>query len=191
MAIYLSNLKYLVSDMRANKIDLSEFEVKYQRYKFRCILDIGASPYELLIGAIDTNWAAVIYLKKGYEAEMADKDFYKLCDLLELKPGGGVFTSYMFLKYISNHAPHKCKRRIVDPMYLVRYRQYKIKDSDEPWKIYFKGWNNHVLDKKTARNFDKTEKLLGKRVADYCREHNISSMWSDKTSEKKKVTYPW
>ena len=59
------------------------------------------------------------------------------------------------------------------------------------WKIYFKGWNNRVLDKKTARNFDKTEKLLGKRVADYCREHNISSMWSDKTSEKKKVTYPW
>ena len=96
-----------------------------------------------------------------------------------------------FRKYISNHAPHKCKRRIVDLAYLVRYRQHTIKDSDEPWKIYFKGWNNHVLDKKTARNFDKTEKLLGKRVADYCREHNISSMWSDKTSEKKKVTYPW
>ena len=92
----------------------------------------------------------------------------------------------MFLKYISNHAPHKCKRRIVDPMYLVRYRQHKIKDSDEPWKIYFKGWNNHVLDKKTTRNFDKTEKLLGKRVADYCREHNISSIWSDKTNEKRK-----
>ena len=48
-----------------------------------------------------------------------------------------------------------------------------------------------MLDKKTARNFDKTEKLLGKRVADYCREHNISSIWSDKTNEKKKVTYPW
>ena len=75
-----------------------------------------------------------------------------------------------FRKYISNHAPHKCKRRIVDPAYLVRYRQHTIKDSDEPWKIYFKGWNNHVLDKKTARNFDKTEKLLRKRVADYCRE---------------------
>lgn len=74
---------------------------------------------------------------------------------------------------------------------MVRYRQHTIKDSDEQWKIYFKGWNNHVLDKKTARNFDKTEKLLGKRVADYCKEHNISSIWFDKTSEKKKVTYPW
>ena len=84
MAIYLSNLRYLVSDMRANKIDLSEFEVKYQRYKFRCILDIGASPYELLIGAIDTNWAAVIYLKKGYEAEMADKDFGLTSNLVTL-----------------------------------------------------------------------------------------------------------
>lgn len=127
MAIYLSNLRYLVSDMREKEIDLNEFEVQYQRYKFRCILDIGTSPYELLIGAIDTNWAAVIYLKKGYEAEMTDKDFYKLCDLLELKPGGGVFTSYMFLKYISNHAPHKCKRRIVDPMYLFVIANIRLK----------------------------------------------------------------
>lgn len=29
MAIYLSNLRYLVSDMREKKIDLSEFEVQY------------------------------------------------------------------------------------------------------------------------------------------------------------------
>ena len=38
MAIYLSNLRYLVSDMRDKKIDLNEFEVQYKRYKFRCIL---------------------------------------------------------------------------------------------------------------------------------------------------------
>lgn len=48
MAIYLSNLRYLVSDMRENKIDLNDFEVQYQHYKFRCILDIGASPYEII-----------------------------------------------------------------------------------------------------------------------------------------------
>lgn len=81
MAIYLSNLRYLVSDMREKKIDLSEFEVQYQRYKFRCILDIGASPYELLIGAIDTNWAAVIYLKKDMKLKWRIKIFinYAIC----------------------------------------------------------------------------------------------------------------
>ena len=73
---------------------------------------------------------------------MTDKDLYKLCDLLQLKPGGGVFTSYMFLKYISNHAPHKCKKRIVNSIHLMRYRQDKIKGSEKPWKIYFKGWND-------------------------------------------------
>ena len=53
-------------------------------HTIRCILDIGASPCELLIGAIDTNWVAVIYLKKGYEAEMADKDFGLTSNLVTL-----------------------------------------------------------------------------------------------------------
>lgn len=82
---------------------------------------------------------------------MTDKDLYKLCDLLQLKPGRGVFTSYMFLKYISNHAPHKCKKRIVNSIHLMRYRQDKIKDSEKPWKIYFKGWNNSMLDKNRSK----------------------------------------
>lgn len=46
-------------------------------------------------------------------------------------------------------------------------------------KIYFCGWNDHQKDGRQARNFDKTEYFLGKKVAEYCRENNISSLWSD------------
>lgn len=50
-------------------------------HTIRCILDIGASPCELLIGAIDTNWVAVIYLKKDMRLKWRIKIFinYAIC----------------------------------------------------------------------------------------------------------------
>ena len=49
---------------------------------------------------------------------------------------------------------------------------------DAKEKIYFCGWNDHITDKRKARNFDKTEYYFGPRVANYCRRNNISSLWT-------------
>ena len=62
---------------------------------------------------------------------------------------------------------------------------------NEADKIYFRGWNDHLIDHRTARNFDKTEYYFGKRVADYCRVNNISSLWTDIPRDALNVTNPW
>lgn len=70
-----------------------------------------------------------------------------------------------------------------------RYLPYR--NVDENNKIYFCGWNDHIRDKRTAHNFDKTEFFLGKAVADYCRQNNISSMWTDIQCDEINITFPW
>ena len=71
------------------------------------------------------------------------------------------------------------------------FRKKYIKAADEPDKTVFVGWNDHKLDKRVARNFGKTELFLGKKVADFCRCNNISSLWTspEKASEKD-ISYP-
>lgn len=100
----------------------------------------------------------------------------------------------MFLeqKYnLSTNAPTSCSLKPVQPSHIMPFRKKYIKSSDEPNKTVFVGWNDHKLDGKSARNFDKTRLFLGDKVADFCIKHNISSLWTtpDKASEKA-ITYP-
>lgn len=188
---YLTQLSPLTSDMCKSKKDIEQFYVTYSNVKFDIIYDISKTPFELLIGAINHNWATTLEIKRGFYTNMPDSDFYSLCDILNLKPGKESLTSSKFLKYIASKSPAKCSGRPIDPSHLARYRCKRIKTADEPEKIYFVGWNNHLKDKRKAHNFDKTELFFGKRVADYCRKNNISSMWTDKRYDSSKASYPW
>lgn len=191
MSFKFYQLYSLTSSMfKANK-DIEHFKVHYSNLEFDIIYDIGVSPYEMLIGAINANWACVLKITKGFETNMDSSDFFKLCDLLNLKPSKETLTSFKFLQSIATQFPKKCSNKIVNPIKLIPFRQHQIKKSDEPNKIYFYGWNDHKIDKLTAHNFDKTELLLGKTVADYCRQHNISSRWTDKIHNSKDTYYPW
>lgn len=191
MLISLYQLRQLTSHMRKSRKDIEQYYITYSNGKFDIIYDISKTPFELLIGAVNYNWACVLEVIDGFYTSMPDSDFYSLCNILNLKPGKEHFTSFMFLNYIASKSPTQCTNQIVDPSHLSKFRNKKVKSADEPEKIYFVGWNNHLKDKRKARNFDKTELFFGKRVADYCRKNNISSMWTDKRYDSSKASYPW
>ena len=181
----------LIKDMCRHDQDIDEFIFEYNKISFRAIIDVGSTPFQLLLGTVNHNWACVLRVKEGYCTSMDNDDFKRLCRVLNLKPGKGSLTSFNFLKYINDHAPSKCTLRPVQPSHIMPFRKKDIKSSDDPDKTIFKGWNDHKKDKKTAQNFEKTELFLGKKVADFCRRNNVSSLWTrpDKASEKD-ITYP-
>lgn len=184
-------LSDLVKDMKRHNKDIDEYYFSFNKIRFNAILDIGTTPFQLLLGTINHNWACVLNVKDKYMTSMNTVDFMKLCEILHLKPGKGTFTSFEFLKYAGEHSPKSCSLQPVQPSHIMPFRKKYIKSSDEPNKTVFLGWNNHKLDGKTARNFDKTRLFLGNEVADFCIKHNISSLWTTPAkAAEKTVTYP-
>ena len=181
----------LYKDMIRHNQDIDEYKFSFNKVNFHAILDIGTTPFQLLLGTVNHNWACVLNLNMGFKTSMSTTDFMKLCEILHLKPGKGTFTSFDFLKYVGEHAPKSCSLKPVQPSHIMPFRKQYIKSSDEPNKTVFLGWNDHKSDGKTARNFDKTRLFLGDEVANFCIKHNISSLWTtpDKAPEKT-VTYP-
>lgn len=184
-------LSNLIKDMRKHDQDIDEFSFTYNKVVFTAIIDISNVPFQMLLGTKLKNWACVLNLEIGYSVTMDGDDFSRLCSILNLKPGKGSFTTFMFFSYINSHAPSACSLKPVQPSHIMPFRKKYITRADEPDKDIFLGWNDHVRDKKRAQNFSKTELFLGKKVADYCRKHNISSRWTtpDKAKEKP-VSYP-
>lgn len=181
--------------MKKAEKDFEKYTFEFAKTTFEVIFDVGSNPPQLLVGTINKNWATVIDIdvENDFWAEMNPDDFFALRNVLFLNYVDGSFRSVNFLYRIGENAPKTQSNRRVKPSELIQYRASKIKKSDEPEKTVFKGWNDHILDGKTARNFDKTEKFLGKRVADFCRENNISSIWTTPDLEKEPdvIKYPW
>lgn len=193
MDFKMYSLAPLIKDMRKHNKDMESFGVTYANTIFDIIIDISNNPFEMLIGAKSINYACVLEINKGYTITMSDDDFYRLCDSLHLKPSKDSLTSFKFLKYISDRVPISVSTKTVRPSQLMPFRRKKIRKEDEVDKTIFWGWNDHTKDGKTARNFNKTELFFGKRVADFCRKNNISSMWkspADGVNEKDPIMPP-
>jgi len=112
-------LSDLVKDMYRHNQDIDEFSFSFNKVSFHAILDIGTSPYQLLLGTVSHNWACVLELKKGFKTSMSTADFIKLCEILHLKPGKETFTSFKFLKYVGEHAPKSCSLTPVQPSHII------------------------------------------------------------------------
>ena len=135
------------------------------------------------------RWATVIKVENGFMASMNDADFYSLCRLLNLNPGKEVFTSEIFLKHIANSSPKHVAPERIPPHELIDIYPGIREQIDEADKVYFVRWAPQGDNK--ARNFAKTEKLVGRVAADFCRKHNISSCWTDDPAKAKPLTLPW
>lgn len=171
-------LKPLCSDMRRNNKSIEQFYVTYANTKFDIVIDIDSQPFQMMIGVVDKNMAFVLDIHIGFKTEIPEDIYFKLCSILDLNYKDDHFSSFAFLSFVDKHIPNKSKKEIVNPDHLLPFRKHTCSDKDENLKTRFKGWNDHTKDKKQARNFEKTELFFGKTVADYCRAHNISSLWT-------------
>lgn len=103
------------------------------------------------------------------------KFFYKLCDILNLKPGRESLTSYKFLKYVAKRIPTRYSKTKIQPHEIAKYKQRNI---DDAHKIYFCGWKFYEGSERNAKNFEKTKKWLGDEAYEFCKRNNISSCWT-------------
>lgn len=181
--------KPLITDMKTHDIDKEHYFFNYNGFRFDTILSIVSTGYEILVAIHTHNWGCVLTMDDDFNIEMQDNDYYSLCSLLNLNWKADHFNSATFLRLLSQNAPLHSNMRGVPYRELRNYLHYRhIDDAD---KIYFCGWNDHKTDKRKAHNFDKTEFFLGKKVADYCRANNISSLWSDIPRDERRLTNPW
>lgn len=181
MFFYLKKIAPLLKDMRHNNVKQDKFSFTYNNVEFDIVVLIEREPFELLFGIIDYNFSFTLNLYKGYKLEYIPDDvFWKLCRILNLRPGKEGLTSFKFLKFFSERIPKKYSGKTIQPHQIAVYK----KDIPDSEKIYFKGWRTHISDGRTAQNFDKTRALLGDKAYDFCKENNISSCWSDKPNDR-------
>ncbi len=187
------NLKSLVPDMESKKVEKEHFSFNYAKQRIDCVFCICSGHYELLVGVHTLNFGFVVIIVKNsageYVAEITDDQYVQFCRVLNLSYKGDGFTSNKLLMLLSENTPRDSVGMKLDYTFMREYT--KCRHVDEADKIYFKGWNDHTKDKKRAQNFDKTEFYFGKEVADYCRKHNISSMWTDIPAEETKYRDPF
>lgn len=174
------NIRNLYHDMRHKGKTQEKFSFKIKHITFEVIFLIERSPFELLIGVVGEQLAFTLEMGTGFKVPFLPDDVFRtIRDLLRLNPSGEPFTSFKFLRELDSSSPACCTTYRVHPHEVARYKS----DIPDENKIYFIGWNDHQLDKKDAKNFPKTRKLMGDDVADFCEAHNISSRWSDKKRE--------
>lgn len=185
----LMGLLPLYKSMLKSNRSHEHFRVNYANEIFDCILYIDTTPFELLMGMVGSNWGTVVQIEKGFNGSMADCDFYKLCNLLHLTPQGGSFTSSLFLKHIANSSPKAVSALLIPPHVLTRLDPRRLTDIEEPDKIFFTHWLPQTTN--LARNINKTEKLIGREAAEFCKKHNISSCWSSDPNKYRPPVMPW
>lgn len=68
-------------------------------------------------------------------------------------------------------------RARVLPHQIASYRR----DVEEADKKYFCGWRNNKLENKkvTLKNLEKTRALIDEKTYVFCKDHNISTRWTD------------
>lgn len=184
----LYEIKPLLQDMGHNKVKIDKFKFSYNQVEFEVIILIERDPFELLFGVIDHNYSFILKLSGGYNLEsLPDEVFFKLCDILKLKPSKEGLTSFKFLRYVAERIPNHYSGLRPQPHEVA---QYKKKDILEAEKIYFCRWQFYTSQNRHARNFEKTREWLGKDAYLFCKEHNISSCWTDKAGKRKDYYTP-
>ena len=186
------NFYQIMVQMKKNKRSLEQFKLTYNKVTFDCILDIDANPYELMIGATRHKFACILKIDSHYSTEMSKQLYLELCRILNLNYSRNHFTSFDFLRLIDSHLPKRCSEAPVPVEKVVPFRKNRLSPKDRKEGFIFCGWLSHK-DKNNghARNFAKTEALLGKQVAEYCRKNDISSKWTTDERLGCAIKYPW
>lgn len=179
----------LLRDMQKHNIDKEHYSFTYKSKKFDVILAIVESGSEILIAIHSDNWGCALKMDELFNVQMDDITYYRLCKILNLTWKKDGFNSDKFLFLLSEKAPRKSGLQGVSYETMRLYTRYRIVSESD--KIYFCGWNDHRKGGKKAHNFDKTEFYFGYQVAEYCRRHNISSMWTDIPANETKTETPW
>lgn len=185
------NMGPLCSSMARSKKDMEQFQVTINGVIFDCIINIGSQPFELMVGTINYKFSCILHIKRGYVTELSDTDYFRICDILDLHYSINHFTSSKFLEHIDNGLPQRATNRTVKPQDVARYKADILSISERKEGYIFCDWLRHEgQNNGHARNIEKTRLLLGNRIANFCKEHDISSKWTTDETKEQSVKMP-
>ncbi|EHA6937682.1 hypothetical protein JMC39_002220, partial [Listeria monocytogenes] len=130
----LEEIKQLLSDMRKNNVTKDKFTFSFNQVKFEVIVLIDCQPFELLFGVVGHNFSFILNLYPGFQLQnLPDYVFFKLCEILNLKPGKETFTSLAFLKYMATRIPTKYSRTNIQPHEIIPFKVKYIPETDKKY----------------------------------------------------------
>ncbi len=164
--------------------DIGRYKFRYQvnQLEFECIFFRDLEPFELIMGCLSHDNITLLFkVELEFEVIPFIKCKKTLSKLIEaLKTSGhsqDKFSVAAFLKEFNSHIPQRAQpRNAATPSDVIRY----YPDIEESLKIHFRGWLDNTIrnGNVTPFNLDKTRRLLGQEVYEFCRRHNISSKWT-------------
>nr|WP_283092957.1 DUF6037 family protein [Planococcus sp. MSAK28401] len=185
-------MKLLHSNMKKQQIKKAKFQSKINGIIFNNIFFIDSIPYKLAIGVRDKNLYFEIPVSSEFTIRPYLGDKYgEICKILGLKyDKNNPYSPKKFFESINIGIPSKvCLKDVPLPHEIAPYRSHV----NQPEKIYFKGWWDNDLrgEKVQESNLEKTRALLDEEAYKMCKKHNMSSQWSDKSTDEKMVTSFW
>lgn len=123
--------------MRKNNGTKDKFTITYNQVSFEAIIFTDCKPFELLFGVVGHNFSFNLNPSSGFQLQnLSDHVFFKLCKILNLKPGKDTFTHFVFLKYMASKIPNQYSGVNIHPHEII---PYKCKDISDAEKLYFCG----------------------------------------------------
>jgi len=189
----LDHLENLYRDMTKLHIDRYRFTYTYGNSTFDVFFFADERPFTLLFGLRGENFSFKIEVQKGFIIKVSfDKDtYYKLIDFLKITSSSkNPFTPKSFLIDFNKHIPKTANvNNIPKPQEILRYRN----NIEEAHKIYFWQWRNNTIrgQQVSVENLNKTKQLLGYQAYEICRNRNISSCWTDDSTQEENIIPPF
>ena len=194
MTYTLSNLRGLYKAMKDAGITRYKWRFTRGPATFEAIFIFEEEPFELLLGALGTNFGTTLRILPGFrvDTQLNPEDYRALCAALQLTfTPDRPFRPADFFSDLNNSIPQTVNLSTgrVQPQDVLAYRR-NVPDSA---KRFFCGWEDNTKDggNVSEHNLAKTREAFGERVYEFCRKYNISSKWTDDPDRAQDFCNPW
>lgn len=182
----MENLEILAEDMIVKRENRATFTYEYNMKTFSCIFLLDVEPFRLYLTTLGLNPLVIEFEidQSTYEISGYIDKYKELLSYLELKyDPNHKFMPKDFLKDLDNHIPHYFT---IAPSYtdVIRIASHTRK-VEECNKVYFCGWKKNPKSYNVSDfNYEKTRCAFGDEKAKMSKKKNISSCWTDISSDE-------
>lgn len=176
----LDRLEALHQSMNTQGIAKTRFIFNFRNLQFSVVYIAENFPHTLLIGCIANQLFFVLKVDRKYEISTYLGDNYRaLVDALNLQyDPDNHFRSNVFFEEFSQIIPTVANIANTPTITEIAILSRDVEEAD---KTHFCGWRPHdgVTSNVRQENLQKTLRLCGSAAYKVCKEHNISSRWTD------------
>lgn len=195
----LARMTYLIRSLELTGETRLAFDFTRGPASFSVVVLAGRRPCKMLFGLRGGQFAFAIEIRWDpkrqcfWALDRFDAETYKgLCVALQLTyDPSNPFTPKSFFTDLDSAAPSSLAEcRVPEPHEYPRSHELDL--LEHPERRYFERWLPHTpgMKKPSPSNLNKTREYFGDRFYLDCKEHLISSCWTDDPARKQQVTPP-